>query len=65
MLIEAVFDPVIEQGWHMHHKHMVLDKDFLNWGPARHVHNKILQTCFMLKPFILDMSSPAYEKNML
>jgi len=34
MLIEMVSDPVLEQGWHAHHKCMTSDQDFFYWAPA-------------------------------
>jgi len=33
-LIEAVSDPVVEAGWHAHHKHMVSDQGFQDWAQA-------------------------------
>ena len=62
--IETISDPIVEQGWHAHHKHMVLDRDFLNWGPAWCSHDKMLQKCFMLKPFILYIFGPTYENQL-
>ena len=29
-LIEAMSDPEVEQGWHVHHKHMLCDCKFLD-----------------------------------
>src|SRR5882724_10770189 len=57
MPIEAVCDPAVEQGWHAHHKCMISDMKFLDWVQAWCTHNHMLRTCFMLKPFILDVSS--------
>ena len=63
MPIEAVCDPAVEQGWHAHHKCMISDMKFLDWVQAWCTHNHMLRTCFMLKPFILDVSSLAYKKQ--
>jgi len=63
MLIETVADPVVEQGWHAHHKHMVSDRGFQDWVQAWCAHNHLLHSQFMLKPFILDVLNPAYEKQ--
>ena len=27
-LIDMVTDPMVEQGWHTHHKHMISDREF-------------------------------------
>jgi len=59
-LIETVSDPIIEQGWHGHHKRMVSDRGFQDWVQAWCAHNHLLHSQFMLKPFILDASSAAY-----
>jgi len=63
MLIKMVLDPVIEQGWHAHHKRMVLDRGFQDWAQAWHAHDQLLCSQFMLKPFIIDPSSAAYKKQ--
>jgi len=62
-LIETVSDPVVESGWHTHHKCMTSDREFLDWAPAWHTHDQMLCTHFMLKPFILDPCSTLYEKQ--
>src|SRR5882724_91786 len=61
-LIEVVSDPIVEQGWCMHHN-MISDKEFLDWAQTWYTHDHLLHTHFMLKPFILDVSSLAYEKQ--
>ena len=62
-LIEVVSDPDMEHGWHPHHKHMILDREFLDWAQAWHTHDCMLHTRFMLKPCVLDVSSLAYEEQ--
>jgi|SRR5882724_7957421 len=44
MLIESVLDPVIEQGWCMHHKRMVSDRGFSYWVQAWHAHDQLLHS---------------------
>jgi len=63
MLIETVSDPMIEQGWHAHHKRMVSDRGFQDCAQACHAHDLLPHPWFMLKPFILDVSSAVYEKQ--
>jgi len=58
-LIEVVSDLAVEQGWHAHHKCMLSDHEFLGWVQAWCTHNHMLRTHFMLKPFILHVSSLA------
>ena len=62
-LIKSVSDPVIEKGWHMHHKWRVLDSGFQDWAQAWCAHDWLLHSQFMLKPFILDPSSATNEKQ--
>src|SRR5467141_199934 len=62
-LIEMVSDPVVEHGRCTHHKRMTMDQEFLDWAPAWCAHDQLLHTHFMLKPFILDPSSPIYKKQ--
>src|SRR5882724_13405328 len=62
-LIETVLDPMIEQGWHRHHKRMVSNRGFQDSVQAWHAHDCLLCSCLMLKPFILDASGTAYEKQ--
>jgi len=38
-LIETVLDPMLEQGWHAHHKSMVSDRGFQDWAQAWHAHD--------------------------
>ena len=47
----------------MHPKCIILDREFLFWAQAWCTHDGLLCTQFMLKPFILDMSSQPYEKQ--
>src|SRR5882672_1720256 len=42
---------------------MIADQEFLIWAQAWCVHDHMLRTCFMVKPFVLDPSSAAYEKQ--
>src|SRR5882672_1252948 len=42
---------------------MSADREFLDWAPAWHSHDRLLCSCFMLKPFIIDPSSAIYEKQ--
>src|SRR5882672_12804756 len=42
---------------------MVSDRGFIDWSQACHAHDHLLHSRFMLKPFVLDVSSPAYEKQ--
>ena len=62
-LIETVSDLAVERGWHDHHKRMSADREFLDWAPTWHSHDRLLRSRFMLKPFILDPSSAIYEKQ--
>src|SRR5882724_5633323 len=62
-LVETVSDPVVELGWHVHHKCMTVDREFLIWAQAWHVHDQMLRMKIMVKPFVLDPSSAAYEKQ--
>src|SRR5882724_13682317 len=62
-LIETVSDPIVDKGWHNHHKRMSTDCEFLNWAPAWHAHDHLLHSHFILKPFILDPSSPIYKQQ--
>jgi len=64
MLIETVSDPAMEQGWHAPHKCMVSDRGFVKWAQAWHVHDHLLCSQFMQKPFILDGANPAYKKQL-
>jgi len=63
-LIETVLDPIVEQGWHAHHKHMVSDRGFVEWAHAWRSHYWMLCSRFMLKPFILDVTNSMYEKQL-
>jgi|SRR5882724_10271003 len=63
MLVKTVPDPIVEQGWCVHHKHIISDREYHNWAHPWHTHDKMVRTCFMLKPFILDVTSHAYEKH--
>src|SRR5882724_9597811 len=42
---------------------MVSDRGLQDWAQAWHAHDRLLHSWFMLKPFILDTSSAAYEKQ--
>jgi len=63
-LIESISEPPVSFGLHSHHKQMISDRGFVEWALAWHTHDRLLCSCFMPKPFILDMSSPAYEKQL-
>jgi len=63
-LIKTVLDPVVEQGWHGHHKHMVLDRGFMEWAQVWHSDDCMLCSRFMLKSFILDVTNSVYEKQL-
>jgi len=41
-LIEIGSDPVIEQGWRVHHKRLVSDRGFQDWVQAWHTHDCLL-----------------------
>ena len=60
-LIETVSDPIVEQGWHMHHKRMTMDHEFLDWAPAWKTHGHLLCTHFMLKPFVKVFSVSSHS----
>jgi len=62
-LIKSVSDPVIEQGWHAHHRRMVSERGFQDWEQAWCAHDQLLHSQFMLKPCFLDPSSTTYEKQ--
>jgi len=64
MLIESVSEPPISLGWWAHHKQMISDRGFVEWALMWRTHDRLLHLCFMQKPFILDVSSPAYEKQL-
>src|SRR5882724_7026401 len=63
-LIESVSEPPVSLGWHLHHRQMISDRGFVEWALAWHTHDRLLCSCFMQKPFILDMSSLAYKKQL-
>jgi len=63
-LIKMVSEPPVSLGWCAHHKRMISDRGFVEWALAWHAHDRLLCSCFMQKPFILDVSSPAYEKQL-
>ena len=62
-LMETVSDSIVEQGWNMHHKCMIADREFLILAQAWHIHNHILHTRFMVKPFVWDPMSFTYKKQ--
>jgi len=63
-LIKTVSDSIVEQGWCAHHKCIALDRGFMEWEQAWCSHDPMLRSGFMLKPFILDVTNSAYEKQL-
>ena len=59
-LIKIITEPVLANGWRMHHIGMMMDKNFSTWFLAWRVHDWLLCVQFMVNPFILNLNHPSY-----